>query len=472
SRRLGIRGGIECWLSRLDQAKSMTEETLDLDKEGVKSLFSEDEESGRHIRIPANQIEFLEKILRKLSADLSSIPEKASWAAMSRSIAHFLQTYINIPSEGMNPDDQKRDQLITSKIWELLHTLCTLDCLNEEVAQKQFVDTFLDACRQEGLPVGMENGRGVKVLDAMSARGIPFRALFILGLNEKVFPRAISEEPFMRDHIRRRLSEVLGNLIPEKLRGFEEERLLFYFLLNAARERLYLLYERSDEAGKPKVQSHYLMDILQKAKNISITKDDFRDHSIYVPRGIKDKLLGKEISLLTPKEAGIRMALDKIDPAYPCLRPTGTSFMTAFGINPVLFARSQLALGFIESHENLLTAYDGIVGDMSQWWEKRACRGLSPTTLEAFGTCPFKFFMGKVLELESLEEPEKIDVIAAVDLGSLYHGILKDFYGYLIEKGYFYKKAKEIKPIELLHGIAQKYFTDIERQIPIPYPIL
>src|SRR3990167_2333349 len=480
SRRLGIRGGIECWLSRLEQGKSMTEETLDLDnaanmskgvtkkvtvhphpnlplspppegdrgrtfspsvrgtgggiegnneyspplvggvrggddKEGVKSLFSDEEETGSHIRIPANQIEFLGKILRKLSTDLSSIPEKASWAAMSRSMAHFLQTYINIPSEGMNPDDQKRDQLIISKIWELLHTLCTLDCLNEEVTQDQFVDTLLDACLQEGLPVGMENGRGVKVLDAMSARGIPFRALFILGLNEKVFPRAISEEPFMRDHIRRRLSEVLGNLIPEKLRGFEEERLLFYFLLNAARERLYLLYERSDEAGKPKVQSHYLMDMLQKVKNISITTSDFRDRSIYVPRGIKDKLFGKEISLLTPKEAGIRMALDKIDPAYPCLRHTGTSFMTALGINPVLFARSQSALGFIEGYEHRLTAYDGVIGDMSQWWEKRACRGISPTALESFGICPFKFFMGKVLELESLEEPEKIDVIAAVD---------------------------------------------------------
>jgi len=537
SRRLGIRGGIECWLSRLEQAKSMTEETLDLDnsanmskgvtkkvtvhphlnlplspppegdrgrtfspsvrgtgggiqgnneyspplvggvrgggdKEEVKSLFSDDEETGRHIRIPASQIEFLEKTLRKLSSDVSSIPEKASWADMSRSIAHFLQTFINIPIDGMSPDDQKRDQQIINKIWELLHTLCTLDCLNEEVTQKQFVDTFLDVCKREGLSLGMENGRGVKVLDAMSARGIPFRALFILGLNEKVFPRAISEEPFMRDHIRRRLSEVLGNLIPEKLRGFEEERLLFYFLLNAARERLYLLYERSDEAGKPKVQSHYLMDMLQKVKNTSTTRNDYQTHSIYVPRGIKDKLFGKEISLLTPKEAGIRMALDKIDPAYPCLRHTGTSFMTAFGINPVLFARSQLALGFIESHENLLTAYDGIAGDMSQWWEKRACRGISPTALESFGTCPFKFFMGKVLELESLEEPEKIDVIAAVDLGSLYHGILKDFYGYLIEKGYFHKKTEEIKPIELLHGIAKKYFTDIERQIPIPYPIL
>ncbi|HHT9122012.1 MAG TPA: PD-(D/E)XK nuclease family protein [Candidatus Wunengus sp. YC63] len=482
SRRLGIRGGIECWLSRLEQAKSASQETTRVDsktymseidaKENEGSFIADEEETGRHIRVPANQIEFLEKTLRKLSTDISSLPEKASWSAMSRSIAHFLQDYIAIPSEGMSSEDQRRDQLIINKIGELLHTLCTLDCLNEEVTQDQFVETFLDACRQEGLPVGLENGRGVKALDAMSARGIPFRALFILGLNEKVFPRAISEEPFMRDHIRRRLSEVLGNLIPEKLRGFEEERLLFYFLLNAARERLYLLYERSDEAGKPKVQSHYLMDILQRIKNISKKRDVFQDHSIYVPRGIKDKLFGKEITLLTPKEAGIRMALDKIDPAYPCLRHTGTSFMTAFGINPVLFARSQSALGFIESHENLLTAYDGIVGDMSQWWEKRACRGISPTALESFGTCPFKFFMGKVLELESLEEPEKIDVIAAVDLGSLYHGILKDFYGHLLRQGYFYKKAKEIKPIELLHGIAQKYFIDIERQIPIPYPIL
>ena len=71
--------------------------------------------------------------------------------------------------------------------------------------------------------------------------------------------------------------------------------------------------------------------------------------------------------------------------------------------------------------------------------------------------------------MESLEEPEKIDVIAAVDVGSLYHGILKDFLWLFDRERHFYKKAKEIKPIELLHGITQKYFTDNEQQIPIPY---
>ena len=80
--------------------------------------------------------------------------------------------------------------------------------------------------------------------------------------------------------------------------------------------------------------------------------------------------------------------------------------------------------------------------------------------------------MGKVLELESLEEPEKVDVIAAVDLGSLYHNILRDFYKTLIGKRYFDTKTKEINPIELLHDITQKYFTEIEQRIPIPYPTL
>ncbi|NUO09178.1 MAG: exodeoxyribonuclease V subunit gamma [Candidatus Brocadia sp.] len=492
SRRLGIRDDIGCWLSRLEQAKVVSPELSGLDNEksiskggantdentvphspsceggarGSKNMFPDGEETGRRIHIPSDQVELLENVLRALSNDLSSLPEKTSWTIMVQKITCFLRSYIHIPSEAMHPEDKERDLSILDKIWELLHTLCTLDCLGEEVTFEQFIDTFIDACRQESLPIGSENGWGVKVLDAMSARGIPFRALFILGLNEKVFPRAISEEPFLRDHVRRRLSEVLGNFIPEKLRGFDEERLLFNFLLNAAGERLYLLHERSDEAGKPKAQSHYLMDILQNLKGVSVAGENpgkKPEHEIYVPRGIKDKLCKQEISLLTPKEVGIRMALDRIDP---------TRFMNAFGINRAAFDRSQSALGFIESYNPRLTSYDGFVGDMSGWWNVQAYRGLSPTMLETFGTCPFKFFMSKIMELEPLEEPETAEMISAVDLGTLYHNLLRDFYLTLIEKEYFLTKTKKIDPIKLLKDITQKYFTETEQQIPIPYPII
>lgn len=472
SRSLGIRYGIECWLSRLKQAKS---KLSDIECDAYKSKENKEENCGfsvaeeeteRHFYVPAVQIELLENVLHKLANDISSLPEKAPWTVMSYKITHFLQKYIHIPSECMNQEDRKRDCQIMNKILELLHVLCTLDCLNEEVTIDQFVDTLIDLCQRESISIGLDNGRGVKVLDAMSARGIPFRVLFVLGLNEKVFPRAISEEPFLRDHVRRKLSDVLGNCIPEKLRGFEEEYLLFYFLLNAAREQLYLIYERSDEAGKPEIQSHYLMEIVRNMQRTSVGVKTYKEKSeyeVYVPRGIKDKFLTKEISLLTPKEIGIRLAIDRIDPA---------NFMKLFKINRDAFVHAQSALDYIESYNHNLTSYDGVVGDMSGWWKGHGYRGFSPTAIEVFGLCPFKFFMSKILELEPLDEPEKVDEIPSVDLGSLYHNILRDFYSRLIKKRYFDSMAKEVNPVELLHDIAKKYFTEVERQMPISYPIL
>ncbi len=489
SRRLGICGGIESWLARIGQAKALALEQGDSDYEmetdvpsvqggepsssdGSSSdsrLHAErygDEEAERRVHVPLVQMELLETILRKISNDLSSLPEQASWIDMGRKVIQLIQNYIHIPTQEMEPEGSRSDALIMDKMVELLCSLQTLDCLDEEVTFDQFVDAFIQSYQREGIPIGLENGRGVKVLDAMSARGIPFRALFLLGLNEKVFPRAISEEPFLRDHVRRRLSEVLGNYIPEKLYGFDEERLLFFFLLNAARERVYLLYERSDEAGKPRSPSHYVMDVLQNTKSVSSAahgSGEGAQYDVYVHRGIKDKLDKKELSLLTPKEVGIRMALNRIDPA---------AFFKAFGTNPRVFRRSEAALAAQEKFEPLLSGYDGMVGTMAAWLNGRAHRGISPTALEVYGECPFKYFMGKVLELASLEEPELVEMLSPGDLGILYHNILRDFYHALIEKKYFDAKRPEIAHHALLHDVARRHFEEVERRVPIPYPIV
>jgi len=478
SRKLGIRGGIQRWLSRLHQAQEglsgstppdyeafPTGENVENAGEHPPSHETEngdhahDEVSARHI--PSGQILLLENIMKVLSNDLSSLPERASWSVMGRQVARLLQSYIHIP-----PEEEERDRALIDKILGLLNTLRALDYGDERVTQELFIDTFLEACRQEGMPLGLNNGGGVQVIDAMSSRGLSFRVLFVLGLNEKVFPRSISEEPFLRDHVRRRLSEVLGNHIPEKLRGFEEERLLFYLLLNAAEEHLYLLYERSDESGKPKVLSHYLMDIIQKIEGAPVSAAgsmERQKQKTYVPRGIKEKLCNKESRLLTPKEAGIRMAFDRINP---------TGFMKALGMEYEAFERAQRAQRSLEGYHPTLTAYDGIVGDVSLWWNKQASRGLSPTALEIFGNCPFQFFVKKVLGLEPLEEPEHDEVIAAVDIGNLCHSILRDFHQYLIREKYFTTRSPEINPEGLLHRVAQKNFHDMEQRLPMPYPIL
>ncbi|MDR4507793.1 MAG: exodeoxyribonuclease V subunit gamma [Candidatus Brocadiaceae bacterium] len=486
SRKIGVRSSIESWLSRLEKLKNVPYETTIRKNTGQKGTFSEQtiepstpEKEGdteiffdrtneitTGISAPVEQIEFLENTLRILSKDITTLPERASWRVMSQKIQQFLQKYLSIPFENMVPEDQKRDRLILAKIMDTLQVLLVLDFQGEEVSQEQFVEVLLEALRRDGLPVNTEGCRGVRVMDAMSARGIPFRVLFILGLNAGVFPRSINEEPFLRDHIRRKLSEVLGNCIPEKLRGFDEERLLFYFLLNSAREKLYLLYERSDEAGKPKIPSHYLVDILQKLKEIPVVNggvNESQKNETYIPRGIQEKYCQKDLFLLTSKEIGIRMALDQKDPR---------DFMMVSGINLDTFKRSQTALISLEDYKTRLTAYDGITGKLPDWLNTKIYHRFSPTMLEIYGICPFKFFVKSVMELDVLEEPEKIDIIRPTDLGTLYHNILWDFYHYLIKENYFTLRTKKDIPLKYLEDLTQRYFRGMEGRIPIPYPIL
>ena len=79
------------------------------------------------------------------------------------------------------------------------------------------------------------------VLNATAARGYRFRALFILGMNEGVFPRTIREDAFLRDRDREVLERDLGYKVSQKLAAFDEEKLLFTLLVGAA-QRAALLF--------------------------------------------------------------------------------------------------------------------------------------------------------------------------------------------------------------------------------------
>jgi hypothetical protein len=101
-------------------------------------------------------------------------------------------------------------------------------------------------------PLGSKSG--VQVLDAMAARGIPFRRLIVLGLNERVFPRFIIEDPFVRDAVRSRIATRLGPRLPS-VEGLRRERLLFTLLKESARSGCPFL---ADRRPRPQVRSTFL----------------------------------------------------------------------------------------------------------------------------------------------------------------------------------------------------------------------
>ncbi|MGB9113037.1 MAG: PD-(D/E)XK nuclease family protein, partial [Acidimicrobiales bacterium] len=68
--------------------------------------------------------------------------------------------------------------------------------------------------------------------------------------------------------------------------------------------------------------------------------------------------------------------------------------------------------------------FDGRIGAVAEFGSGRV---LSPTTLEAYATCPFRYFLSSELGVEFVEEPERRTVIDRRERGSIVHEILERF---------------------------------------------
>ena len=56
-----------------------------------------------------------------------------------------------------------------------------------------------------------------------------------------------------------------------------------------------------------------------------------------------------------------------------------------------------------------------------------ADRATSPTALQGWAACPFRYFLGRVLRLSDVPRPEAAEAISAIDEGSLVHEVLEEF---------------------------------------------
>jgi ATP-dependent helicase/nuclease subunit B len=291
----------------------------------------------------------------------------------------------------------------------------------------------------------------------MGARGVPFRALYVLGLNEKAFPRHIREDAFLRDPVRRVLDADLGFKIQEKLAGYDEERLLFSLLCRSAGERLTLLYQRADQTGRPLVASSYVAE-LQRKTGIGEHRvprrlaRKFRES----PQYHRDRLTVPELASKCLLERRVpRRLLQECHPAGP------------------LIERGVAALCLLDDGRPSLSRYDGITGPLNESWEELKAAGVSPSALQEYATCPFRYFAKQILRLRPPAIPESIDQLGPLEVGTLVHAILRRCFEALRDQGYFAGPLRrQGDPAVVLKEAAHREFERFAATHPVGYPLL
>lgn len=135
--------------------------------------------------------------------------------------------------------------------------------------------------------------------------------------------------------------------------------------------------------------------------------------------------------------------------------------------------RGLRALRLLERRAQGLGHFDGMTGPLEMFWATRMKRGVSPTGLQEYARCPFRYFADRVLGLAPSVVPERIDQIGPAELGLLAHAILWRCFRTLRDQGYFVGPAIDtLDPSSILVEAASREFDEYARSHPVGFSLV
>jgi hypothetical protein len=251
------------------------------------------------------------------------------------------------------------------------------------------------------------DSEAVVAADVIQARGVPFRAVAVLGLAEGEFPATGTEDPFLRDADRLRLRDEFGLALDPSTEGAEAG--YFYEAITRPRDALLLTRPRIADNGAPWQASPFWEEVRRR---VAVEPLNLTGSSYPGPESAAswpELLLG---AAARPDDAALWAWATRQD-AGRC-------------------AALDAAAGILARRVHALHPAPGVYdGDLQAWGATFARRfgpdhAWSASRLEGYRACPFLFLTGSVLGLEPRGAPaEGLD---ARQLGNIYHRIFQQLY--------------------------------------------
>ncbi len=400
SRKAILAGGLDAWLEALEAlAAEEAPDAVDFEEDGLTTQAPRGKRAAD-----------LAQGLRALAEGLSPTPRRLSqWVAWLEDwMAQLQYAPPEYPEDNANAEDGSdgdelaaREQAAHDQLREVLRSLVLTDRMLDEtpVSYGDFLTELYDLVTTTTYHDPPHSRiPAIQVLRLLEARGPRFQAVVILGLAEGLLPQVEREDPFVPDRLR-----VSLGLEPRLGR---EQRGLFYLAVTRADKRLLLSRPYLDDAGEEWQASPYWNAALAAS---GTDGRSVRRLSLNTPRPLDEAAAVGELLFWAARQA-------TQPPAEPALQERWRSVATG---REVLVQRLGPPRG---------SRYDGWAPDLAPLLEGRfgPHHVWSASRLEAYGTCPLRFFVEVALELSPLEPPAV--GLDSAQLGTIFHQVLERAY--------------------------------------------
>lgn len=252
------------------------------------------------------------------------------------------------------------------------------------------------------------------------ARGMTFDVVIVPGLAERVFPKKLTEDPILADRMREAISPALRRQ-EERVAA---ERLALRLAVGAASERAMFTYPRVDlDQGRPRVPSFYALELLRAAEGRLPGFDELARRAS-CDQTTRLGWPAPAIAELAIDDAEFDLAvLDRLLDRNPDTTTGAAHYL--LGANDhlarALRARARRWLRRWTPADGLVDPEPAAMAALKR--HQMRARSYSPTALQHFAGCPYRFLLQAIFRLEPREEAQSIEVIDPLTRGSLTHEI-------------------------------------------------
>ncbi|MGO4881559.1 MAG: PD-(D/E)XK nuclease family protein [Bryobacteraceae bacterium] len=246
------------------------------------------------------------------------------------------------------------------------------------------------------------------------ARGRAFDIVFLPGLCEGLFPSRPHEDPILLDDYRRKLN---AGLRVQDDRVADERRRL-RIACAAARNRLVFSYPRVDAVeSRPRVPSFYALEIVRAAHG---RLPDLRTFEERARQGAPSRLDW-------PAPADAREAIDDAEFDLAAIGRVDAPGAGRYLIEANPFLADSLRRYGRRNRINWYAA-DGIVEPDAATLavlatQRLAARSYSPSALQHFAACPYRFLLHAILRMRPREEKVALEQMDPLTRGALFHEV-------------------------------------------------
>jgi ATP-dependent helicase/nuclease subunit B len=414
SREAGVVQGLGDWHRKIAGRQHAV-------RAGVEGIVAEPDTVDWRLVRADEQLADLARLLAfvdGLAAAVRTVERAQGWPAKSAAATALLHQLLGTGNRHTHWPEA--EQQAFERVEDSLSRLATLDELEPDPTHEVFVRALtaeLDVTRGRN----GRFGQGVLYGPLGSAVGQDLDAVFVLGCAEGLLPAARRDDGMLPDAAR---ALAPGELDLRASRLHEQHRVFLAALASAPMGRRTLTFPRGDLRGRQRaLASRWLLHSASALKGDTVYATDF------------DLLGAPHVDVVSSQAGGLRTT-----PTHGSLVDRDLAALARFvdaagalDAHPVaaLVARGLQAQG--DRRSSRFTEWDGnLVG---QPIPSTAERSISPTRLETWAACGYRYFLANVLGLSDRDEPERVLDISPLDRGSGVHATLERFLLEVIEQG-------------------------------------